>query len=542
MIDKIKRFASRLARKSRTFRMYMNALNVTPSFNNADYKKFVDEAFQQNPYVYSAITQISNSAAGIPPALYRIKEDGEGGKIERSLKQYEKRGHSERKTRQMKRRCIENIRRSVAAKHAREYGAPYHVSKMLATKALVETGELERVDGHEVLDLLQRPNRWYQRSYQQFIQAWVMHLEIGGESFMEPVGPDTRQAPPQQLYLVPPKDVTFRRGNSDAPIRGFSFTGRRDGEYDYSPDPLETEVFYSRYYNPLNPLRGMSPAFAASFSIDVNNEGRRWNLGLLQNGAAHSGIISTEGPFSESQIESIKQKFNRKVAGARNAGKILALDGLEGGKVNFEPVSQTVKDMQWGDMNKMSALEVALVWGMPPEMLGNAEQKTFANYKEARKAFYKEKIIPLMDFIYGDLNANLLPLFGDDNLWLDYDAEQVEALRDDVDKLHERVRKDVQKSVLMINEAREAIGREDIEGGDVILVDSRKVPLSAVQGGGAQPGGQPPPPGGSEGEGEGEGSEGEEGEEGEENSIRTRALDLLYEEDEEKPRFFPNGS
>lgn len=528
MIDNVKSFFSNVAkglgRKSRTFRMFMSALNVQPSFTNADYIDYVEEAFQQNPYVYSVITQIANSCAGIPPALYEVNDTGE---VARAVSQFEKKGHSPRRKMRMKRQVIENVRRSVAKKYVLNYGTPYHVGKMLATKALVQSGELERIDGHELLDLLLYPNDWYQRSYQQFIQSWVMHLEIGGMNFIEPIGPETRNAPPRQIYALPPKHVQFVKGTEGHPIRGFKFSGRRGRMFRYDPNPMETEIFYSRYYNPLNPLRGMSPAYAARFSIDVNNEGRRWNLGLLQNGAAHSGIISAKGQLGKKQVDDIKKKFNQKHAGASNAGKILALDELEG--VEFTPVTQTAKDMQWGDLNRITALECAIVWNTPPEIIGNTEQKTFSNYKEAREAFYKEKVIPTMDFVYGELNTSIVPLFeqqGSRSLWLDYDAEKVEALRDDVNDLHERVREDVNSSLLMINEGREAIGWESMEGGDLILVDSRQVPLATVA---QSDTGEPLP-------------EEEEEEEEQNAKIRERAAKLLMqEEQDEGPRFFPNG-
>lgn len=468
------RSASRAGRKSRTFRMFMRNLGVSPSFSNADYSDFVEEAFEKNPYVYSVITQVANSCAGIPPVLYRVKEKGQ---VASAVSQYDRKAHSGRTRERKKRMAAKQVRDYAARSFAFKTGTPVAVARMAATKALVQTGELEPIRGHELLDLLLYPNDWYQRSYQQFIQAWVMHLEIGGESFLEPVGPDGGN--PKELYAIPPKDVRVEKGTADHPIRGFRLQHRGGDLLHYDPDPSETEVFYSRYYNPMNPLRGLSPARAASYAVDVNNEGRRWNLSLLQNGAALSGIISTKGALSPSQVDKLKERFNEKYGGSSNVGKVMAVDEVEG--VNFTPMSQSVKDMQWGDLNRITALECAIVWNTPPEIIGNTEQKTFSNYKEARKAFYIEKVVPLMDFIYGDLNTSVVPLFGDD-LWLDYDTEAVDALNDDVNELHERVRDDVEAGLLMINEGRQAIGYEDVDGGDVILQDVRKVPLStAVQ-------------------------------------------------------------
>ena len=463
---------SQAGRKSRTFRAFMRTLSMTPTFTNADYADFVEEAFQENPYVYSALTQTANSAAGIPPALYRVKENGE---VARAVSQYERKAHADRIQRRKRRFAAMQVRDRAARKTAMRTGAPEAVTRCLATKALVQTGELEPVSAHELLDVLMYPNDWYQRSYQQFIQAWVLHLEIGGESFLEPVGPDN--GIPRELYVVPPKNVRPEKGTQSHPIKGFRLQHRGGELLRYDPDPFETEIFYSRYYNPMNPLRGMSPAQAAAWSIDVNNEGRKWNLALLQNGAALSGVISASGAMSKPQVDRLKERFNRKHAGSDNAGKIVAMDEVEG--VTFTPISQSAKDMQWGNLNNVTALECAVTWNVPPEILGHDESKTFANYEEARRAFYLEKVIPLMDFIYGDLNTSVVPLFGED-LWLDYDTQAIDALSDDVNELHERVREDVEAGIIMINEGRARIGLEDVDGGDVILTDARKIPLETA--------------------------------------------------------------
>lgn len=468
----LKRASSGVARKSKTFRTFMMALNAEPSFTSADYSQFVREAYEENPYVYAVITQIANSAAGVPPSLYRVTGSG---RVASALDGYDRKAHHGRRETRKLRLAIGQVQKAAAKRHRMRTGAPYAVSKAIVTKALVRTGELEPIEGHELLDLLLYPNDWYQRSYQQFIQAYVTHLEIGGENFMEPVGPDN--GPPREVYLLPPKDIQLKKGTGDHPIREVVFQGYNRKTLRYDPDPAETEVFYSRYYNPINPLRGLSPAHAAAMSIDVNNQGRRWNLSLLQNGAALSGIISSKGPLSKEQVESIRERFNRKHAGADNAGKVVAVDEVEG--VDFTPISQTAKDVQWGDLSRMTALECAIVWGVPPEIIGHDASKTYANYEEARRAFYLEKVIPLMDFIYGELNTSLVPLFGED-LWLDYDTEAIDALSDDVNELHERVREDIDATLITINEGRESIGREKVDGGDVLLSDLRKVPLETV--------------------------------------------------------------
>lgn len=480
MFEGLKRLFSRQARKSETFRIMLNNLKFRPTFKGADYIDFAHDAYQSNPYVYAAITQTAATCASVPPQLFRVRKTGE---VTRAIQGYDRKAHADSIERHKLRRTARRLVGRKARKIRKQTGAPYPLARAAAQKKLIQTGELEPIESHELLDLLDRPNPWYQTSYNEFITNIVSYLEIGGMTFIEPKKANGR---PRELYVLSPEDAQPIKGNESQPIAGFEFKRKgKTARYRFSPDPEQTEIFYIRYFHPRRPIEGMSPVEAAALSVDVNNEGRRWNLSLLQNGALLSGIITAKGSLGPAGVQQLRDQFNRRHQGANNAAKVLAIDGAEG--IDWKPTSATVRDMMWAQLNKATSLEVSIVWQVPPEILGDSTRRTYSNYSQARRAFYLEKIIPLMDFIYGHLNSQIVPLYGDD-LFLDYDLEAVDALQEDVAETHKRVRQDVQSGMITINEARDVIGRDEIDGGDVILVPSSHVPLeTALQGGQPEP-------------------------------------------------------
>jgi hypothetical protein len=129
----------------------------------------------------------------------------------------------------------------------------------------------------------------------------------------------------------------------------------------------------------------------------------------------------------------------------------------------------------------MSAREIATAFGVPSELVGDASQKTYSNYREARQAFYTETILPYMDWYVDELNHWLTPAYGAD-LKIVYDTDSIEALQDQRQDVWQRTTQAVMTGVLTINEARELMGYPIRPEGDVLLVSSAFVPVTSTEG------------------------------------------------------------
>jgi len=144
---------------------------------------------------------------------------------------------------------------------------------------------------------------------------------------------------------------------------------------------------------------------------------------------------------------------------------------LEGG-LKWEQMGMSPIDMQIIETKYSSARDVALALGVPPQLIGIPGDNTYANYAEARLAFWEDTVIPLVELIAADWNAWLAKPQGVE-LRPDYDqipaiAEKRKVMWDMADKATD----------LTINERRAMKGYEPIEGGDVLLVQSSGIPLS----------------------------------------------------------------
>jgi HK97 family phage portal protein len=469
-------FLARLARKSRTFRAAYGVGLGAPTWSARDVQTFAQEGYGGNPYMYAAVNLVVDACASAPPLLYRVQG---GGQVERAMDAaYDHkaalRGQSKRGW--TKEAAARQIIQKRAARIARDTGAHPAYARRLATKALVQAGELEEIEAHPALDLLARPNGYYQTSYRDFVAAFITSWGIAGEVFTEPKnqsgGPDGE---PRELYILPPSLFDAQKATEDNPLPGFITKGRGKERFRFDPDPMDTEIFFTKTYNPLQPHRGLSPVEAAIRSIDLNNDARAYNLAYMQNGGVPSGLLM--GEFTKIQADETREKYAAENAGADNAGNLLIFSGKD---LKYERTGLDPAKMLWGDTLKLSAREVAIVFGVPPILLGDPERSTYANYQEARAALYQDRALPLCDWMYGAWNATWLRRFGDD-LMLDYDTDQVSAIQEDVDQMYARLRT---ADFMTINEKRGAVGYDPLgPEGDVILVSTTQQPLEVMTGG-----------------------------------------------------------
>ena len=133
---------------------------------------------------------------------------------------------------------------------------------------------------------------------------------------------------------------------------------------------------------------------------------------------------------------------------------------LEGG-LDWKAMSLSPADMDFIAARREAAREIALAFGVPPMLLGIPGDNTYANYKEANQAFWRQTIVPLVQKTSRGLEGWLRPFFGDD-LRIHLELDQVPALSEERVLLWARLGA---ASFLTDLERREMAGLEVSHGG-----------------------------------------------------------------------------
>jgi HK97 family phage portal protein len=334
------------------------------------------------------------------------------------------------------------------------------------TSLYVTQGERE-LDNHPVLKLFKRPNPMQGQA--SLFENMVGYFLISGNSYLESVRP-TPKAPPVELWPVRPDRMKIVPGQFGLPQQ-FIYTAE-SGVKTWEVDPIngKSDLLHVKTFNPTNDWYGMSPIEAAVYAIDQHSETMKWNAHLLKNSAVPSGMIripSTEsnptGTVTEEQFQILKQEIDAQYSGSVSAGKPMLLEGgLEWTQLSLSP-----KDMDWIQGKHTSSRDIALAFGVPPILLNIPGDSTFANYKEARLAFYEDQIIPLMEFLLDELNVWLMPMFDKSGAELKLDVDSITALHERRLTLYDIAAK---STWLTVNEKRVMTGFEGLPGWDVIQV------------------------------------------------------------------------
>src|SRR5256885_9242975 len=101
-------------------------------------------------------------------------------------------------------------------------------------------------------------------------------------------------------------------------------------------------------------------------------------------------------------------------------------------------MSLSPKDMDFMEAKHTAAREIALAFGVPPQLLGIPGDNTYSNYQEANRVFFRATVLPFANRIACALAQWLAPPFGD---WrLAVDADQPRALSSDTAPPWSRIR------------------------------------------------------------------------------------------------------
>jgi HK97 family phage portal protein len=216
------------------------------------------------------------------------------------------------------------------------------------------------------------------------------------------------------------------------------------------------ELVHIRTHHPLDDHYGLGCLGAASGAIAIHNASSKWNKALLDNAARPSGALLHEGTetLSGEQFDRLKEELTAQFSGSGNAGRPLLLEG----GLKWQTLSMSPADMDFAGLKAAAAREIALAFGVPPVLLGLPGDATYANYREANKALWRQAILPLAGKILDAVAEGLRPWFADLKLSLDLDA--VPAISEDRERLWAQVSA---ADFLTPDEKREAIGLEPLK-------------------------------------------------------------------------------
>ncbi len=330
-------------------------------------------------------------------------------------------------------------------------------------------GGRKRILTHPLLDLIERPNP-VQGKF-EFIESAIGTLYVSGNAYLEMVGPQGGATSPHknpETGFVPREMYALRPDRMKVVPHPVSLIAGYEYRVSGQTVALSRDrVLHIKLFHPLDDWYGLSPIQVAALAIDKLNAGDKWNSALLQNSAVPSGALVSKERLTDEQFSRLKKEMREQVQGIRNAREPLLLEQ----DLDWKELSVSPKDMDWIEGLKFSALQIAQIYNVPPELIG-LQPATYQNRKEGRKALYTEVICPALNRLRDAFNNLLTPRFGKD-LFLDYNKDKIEALSEDQESLWKRAN---DSQFLTLNEKRRLVGFDDLPGGDTLVSRNQNLP------------------------------------------------------------------
>jgi HK97 family phage portal protein len=305
------------------------------------------------------------------------------------------------------------------------------VAEAAAAVPLTLSERGERMGEHPLLRVLARPNPG--QDGRSLLETVYGQLQLAGNAYVEGVARDAAGWP-RELHALRPDRMRVVPGPDGWPMAYEYAVGA--ARHRWSMEGEAKPILHLKAFHPLDDHYGMSPLEAAATAVDIHNAAANWAKALLDNAARPSGAIVFSGRDGATLPEDAYQRLLREIeenhAGARNAGRPMLLDG----GLDWKPMALSPADMEFLETRNAAAREIALAFGVPPQLLGLPGDNTYSNYQEANRAFFRQTVVPLVKKTAAALAAWLAP---DGGLALEPDLDAVPALGAERDALWKRV-------------------------------------------------------------------------------------------------------
>ncbi|RYE05908.1 MAG: phage portal protein [Rickettsiaceae bacterium] len=329
-------------------------------------------------------------------------------------------------------------------------------------KKIAKNGAKIIVDNHPVLRLMHRPNP--ERGGADFFCEVIANKLLYGSAYI--LSSSLNNSPPKEIYLLSPNSIEIVINKGKTVAYKYSSLG---GDKFFHIDPLKktSKILHLKSYNPTNMGHGLSCLNPASLSIESHQQATLWNNALLKNGARPSGALivkDSNSYLTDEQFSRLQEQLNEKYLGSNNSGRPLLLEG----GLDWREMSVSPKDMDFIESKNSASREIALAFGVPPQLLGINGDNTYSNMQEARLALWEETLIPLLDKL-SDALGNWLSHWYNEEIIVDFDRDAISVLTEKRENLWSKISA---ANFMTLNEKRAFVGLAPLPNGDLISTAS----------------------------------------------------------------------
>jgi HK97 family phage portal protein len=365
------------------------------TWQGADAQSFVNDGYCANDIVYSIVKLITDKAKLAPFSVFKVINEPAAKKYKALMSQPEK---------------IKNWKDVLE----------------LRTKAFEEYTGDQRLN-----ELLKHPND--EDSFADVVEQWCAFKLVTGNAFVygQLIEGGANVGKPLSINVLPAQYMAIIANVEVFPpvVAGYQLYFGKLWSF------KREEILHDKYFNPQwnitgNQLYGQSPLKAASRTLTRSNEAKTAAVSAFQNGGPAGVLFMNDDRFDpisgSEQAAALKRSVSEK-AGSSNFNQI----AVSGYKVDWKEIGLSPVELGILESEKWDMVSLCNVYGVPSQLMNDAQNKTYNNQMEGEKALTLRCAIPLLNEIRDDFNKKLHTDWGYANqqdVFIDYDLTVYQEL------------------------------------------------------------------------------------------------------------------
>lgn len=312
--------------------------------------------------------------------------------------------------------------------------------------------------------VLRKPNHFQNRI--QFFESWVLSKLQKGNTYV--LKQRDGRGVVVRLYVLDPNLV-----QPLVAADGSVFYELNTDQLSGLPEKIMVparEIIHDRFNCIFHPLLGVSPIFAGGLAAMQGLAIQDMSTSFFQNGAQPGGVLSSENEIDEDEAKKLQDYFNSNYGG-KNRGKIAVV----GGGMAYSAVTAKAIDSQLIEQLKWSAEVVCSTYHVPPYKIGMAPPPAHGNAQATNMEYYSSCLQALIEAIEICLDEGL----GMDGTSIGTMFDTRELLRMDTATQFDVAAK--AKGMATLDEQRQMIGLDKIDGGATIYLQQQDHSLAAIE-------------------------------------------------------------
>ena len=320
----------------------------------------------------------------------------------------------------------------------------------------------EPSSSHPLQMLLDNPNP--EMTSGTLVRLMVAHLDLAGNAYWMKIK-GGRGNTTKELWPTMPQHVSIT-GSQQALIEYYTVgvEQRRVNEDD---------MCHFKFVDPSSLTFGQAPLRAAGKAVDIDNSGQSFQKISMQN----RGVPDLHISYEDDNLTD-EQMTQANAAAKTKTGPGTARAPWVTTKAKITQLSMSPVEMDFMETRRFSREDICSAYGVPSSLIAEMGNVNLANAETARRAFWQDTIVPLMDEIIDSLNMCLASEYGVD-VRIAYDLSNIPALQENyAEKLtNAKIMWSMGVPFNVVNQRLE-LGLDDIDGGDIGYIPTGVIPTT----------------------------------------------------------------